>query len=86
MVNEIGAGIGGAALTLGGAVAMFRFLNAKIEKKQDKSLCENIAKNFAESLHKGEEKFDKIMNTLGEIKVSNGKIEEHLKHLNGNTP
>ena len=85
MVNEIGAGIGGIA-GLGGVMLIFRFLNAKIDKKQDKTLCENIAKNFAESLHKGEERFDKIIDTLGEIQVSNGKIEEHLKHLNGNTP
>ena len=86
MLTEVGYVASGAVAGVGGVAIMFKFLNAKIDKKQDKTLCENIAKNFAESLHKGEERFDKIMDTLGEIQVSNGKIEQELKHLNGKTP
>ena len=84
MVNEIGAGIGGA-LTLGGAMLILRFLNAKIEKKQDKSLCEKISDNIVKALDKGEEKFDKIMDALGEIKEDNAAIKQELKHFNGKT-
>jgi len=84
MLNEIGAGIGGAA-GIGTIALVFRFLNAKIEKKQDKSLCENIAKNFNESFHRGDEKFDKIMDKLGDLEVATGKVEQELKHLNGKT-
>lgn len=84
MVGEIGAGIGGVA-GISAIALVLRFLNAKIDKKQDKTLCENIAKNFAEGLHRGEEKFDKIMDTLGEIQVATGKIEQELKYRNGRT-
>ena len=88
MLNEIGAGVGGA-LTLGGVMAMFKFLNVKIGKKQDKSLCENIVENISKSLARGEAKFDKIMDALGEIKVDNanqfGRINQKLENLNGKT-
>ena len=85
MLTEIGYVAGGAVASLGGVALMFRFLNAKIDKKQDKSLCENLAKNFNKGLHRGEEKFDKIMDALGEIKEDNSAIKQELKHFNGKT-
>lgn len=86
MLSEITAGLIGAVAGLGGMTLMLRFLNAKIDKKQDRSLCENIAKNFAEGLHRGEEKFDKIMETLVKIQVANGAIKKELEHLNRKSP
>ena len=67
MLSEIGYVAGGAVASLGGVALMFRFLNAKIDKKQDSSLCENIVENFSKGLARGEEKFDQIMDALGEI-------------------
>lgn len=80
MVSEIGAGIGGAVAGLGSIAIVFRWLNSKIDKKQDKSLCNNIAETFSQSLNRGEEKFDKIMETLTEIQIATGKIEQRLNN------
>jgi formiminotetrahydrofolate cyclodeaminase len=85
MLSEIGYSVAGVAAGIGGVAIMFRFLNVKIEKKQDKALCENIAKNFNDGMKKGEKRFDKIMEILGDLQVSNGKIEQELKHFNGIT-
>ena len=82
MINEIGAGVGGA-LTFGGAVAMFKFLNAKIDKKQDKALCKEIAKTFDKGIDRINEDHDKAMEILGKIQVATGKIEQEL--LNNKT-
>jgi len=84
MINEIGAGIGGA-LTISGAMVMFRFLNQKIDKKQDKAMCERIAKAFEKGIDKSTEDHEKTMKILGEIQVATGKIEQELKHFNGKT-
>ena len=89
MIGEIGAGIGGAVAGLGSVAIIFRWLNAKIDKKQDKTLCEKVVENFNQGLDKGEKKFDKIMDTLGEIQVDNadqfGRINQKLEDLNGKT-
>ena len=74
MLGEIGAGVGGAV-----AVGfMFRFLNTKIDA---------VKKDTQKDLKRGQEKFDKIMDTLTEIQVDNadqfGRINQKLEDLNG---
>ncbi len=86
MYTEIGAGVVGVLAGVSGSGLMFRFLNAKIDKKQDRNMCETIAKNFAESLHKGDEKFDKIIGTQTDMLISFEGLTKELKHLNGKTP
>lgn len=65
--TEIGAGIGAVA-AMGFLV---RFLVGKLGKKQDKEMCNTIRTNFEKDLSRGEEKFDVIMTTLTELKVTN---------------
>ncbi|MCK5018168.1 MAG: hypothetical protein KAS32_14020 [Candidatus Peribacteraceae bacterium] len=85
MLSEVGYVASGAVAGVGGVAIMFRFLNAKIDKKQDKTLCETIAKNFGKAIDKSDKNHEKVMEILGEIQVSNGKIEQELKHMNGKT-
>jgi len=82
MVNEIGAGVGGA-LTISGAMMMFRYLNQKIEKKQDKNMCVVMHDNIKEAQNKSEEDHEKVMKILSEIQIATGKIEQQL--VNGKT-
>ena len=79
--GEIGAAAGGI-VTFG---MLFLFLNNKVDKKQDKTLCNEISKNFSEGIHKQEENQKEIMKTLSKITVSNAEIKQELKHMNGKT-
>ena len=85
MLSELGYSMAGVAAGIGGVALMFRFLNTKIDKKQDKALCERIAENFGKAIDKSTDNHEKVMEILGMIQVSNGKIEQELKHLNGRT-
>ena len=82
-----GAEIGTAAGTITAMGFLVYFVNAKANKKQDKSMCKQISGKIEHDLQRGEDKFDKIMETLTEIKVDNakqfGKINQELKTLNG---
>ena len=77
MLTEIGAGIGGA-VTLGAGMAMFKFLNAKIDKKQDKVMCERIAQSLEKAIDKSEEKHKETMTILRALELSTGKIEQKI--------
>ena len=81
----MGYTLGGAVAGVGGVLIMFKFLNAKIDKKQDKSLCTEIAKTFEKGIDKGFENHEKAMTILSEIQIATGKIEQELKHFNGKT-
>ena len=80
--GEITAAISGVIAGIGGAALMFKFLNAKIDKKQDKSVCAEIAKNFEKSINKSDERHEKVMEILSKIQIATGKIEQ--KVINGN--
>jgi len=84
MITEIGAGVGGA-ITFGAAMTMFKFLNNKIDKKQDKTMCEEVVKNFTKAIDKSDLKHKETMTILNQIQVATGKIEQELKHFNGKT-
>ncbi len=82
---------GGVIAGLGTVALMARFLNSKIDTqntklnlKQDKAMCNQVVETFKESMHKGDEKFEKIMETLTKIQITNGQIRQEIKHLNGN--
>lgn len=83
MLSEITAGLIGATGGLGGVMIVMRFLNAKIDKKQDKALCVAIAKTFEKGIEKSADNHEKVMEILGAIQVSNGRVEQQLKYLNG---
>ncbi len=92
MTGELGLVFGGAVAGLGTVALMSRFLNQKIDKqqkrldgKQDKVMCNQVVETFKESMHKGDEKFEKIMETLTDIQVTNGQIKSQLKYMNGNS-
>ncbi len=83
---------GGVIAGLGTVALMARFLNSKIDTqntklnlKQDKAMCNQVVETFKESMHKGDEKFDKIMETLTDIQITNGQIKSQLKYMNGNS-
>ncbi|MCG7852807.1 MAG: hypothetical protein MIO92_09820 [Methanosarcinaceae archaeon] len=80
----IGAAVGGAV-----AVGyMFRFLNVKIDKKQeeidrkqDKVMCERIAQSFEKAIDRSDAKHQETMTILNQIQITAGKIEQRI--LNG---
>jgi len=90
MIDSITIGIGSG---IGGAVAvgiMFRFLNAKIDKKQvlidakqDKSMCERIARSFEKAIDKSDAKHEETMAILNKIQIATGKIEQRIINHNG---
>ena len=73
---------------VGGAVAvgiMFRFLNVKIDKKQDsidkkqdKEMCERIAKSFEKAIDKSDGKHAETMTMLNQIRLTTAKIEQRV--------
>ena len=83
MIDGITIGIGSG---IGGAVAvgiMFRFLNVKIDKKQDKAMCERIAKSFEKAIDRSDAKHEETMAILNKIQVATGKIEQRIINHNG---
>jgi len=90
MIDGITIGIGSG---IGGAVAvgiMFRFLNVKIDKKQDaidkkqdKAMCERIAKSFEKAIDRSDVKHGETMAILNKIQVATGKIEQRIINHNG---
>lgn len=81
------AELGTAAGSITAMGFLFYFINVKVNKKQDKNMCSEISNTIKDDLKSGQEKFNKIMDTLTEIKVDNakqfGKINQQLKDLNG---
>lgn len=84
MLNEIGAGIGGI-LGIGTITLVFRFLNAKIEKKQDKTMCDERSGGVKENIERIEQKVDVNVKATHSIDKNVGQILQELKHLNGKT-
>ena len=79
MVSEI-ATAGGTFALIG---LMWRFLNAKTDKKQEKEMCKQIHGGIENTLSDMKQESHKIFNTLVEIKEDNAAIKNELKHLNG---
>ena len=71
MYKDIGTASGVIAVM----AIMWRFMNVKIEKKQNKDLCDQIHGSIEKGLHAGEKKFDKIMDKLDDISKDNERKE-----------
>ena len=69
MPTGIEYGIIGGAATLGGMGLMFRWMNNKIDKKQDVTMCDERSGNLKDTL---EEIKDTQKEILKEIRVKNG--------------
>ena len=69
MPTGIEYGIIGGAATLGGMGLMFRWMNNKIDKKQDVTMCDERSGNIKDDLHEIKESQKEILN---EIKLRNG--------------
>lgn len=81
MYSEIGTASG----VIVGMILMVKFLNAKIDKKQNKEMCKQIHGSIEKGLSDGNKKFDKIMDKLEIIGNDNAAIKNELKHMNGNS-
>ena len=77
------AEIGTASGVLVAMGVVLRFMNAKIDRKQNKDVCDQIHTSMDKSLESADKKFDKIMDKLEVIREDNAAIKQHLKHLNG---
>ena len=79
MYTEIATAGGGLTIMC----LIWKFVDAKVNKKQDKNLCEQIHNNLEQSIMKVEKKSDKIMETLQDIKEDVAVTKNELKHMNG---
>ena len=66
---DIAYAAGGAVATLGAVGLIFRWMNNKIDKKQDVTMCDERSGNIKDDLHEIKESQKEI---LKEIKLRNG--------------
>ena len=80
---DIAYAAGGAVATIGAVGIMFRWLNNKIDKKQDIRLCRQIYKDIKENLTDVKTSQAKTIDAQTQVQVDVGRILQELKHLNG---
>lgn len=77
MITE--SAIGGGVIAF--VLAAYKILNVKIDKKVNIEWCEKLEKINCTRMTKGDEKFEKIMDTLQKHSVSLGEIVVEMKNL-----
>ena len=80
---DIAYAAGGAVATIGAVGIMFRWLNNKIDKKQDIRLCRQIHQDIKENLREVKTSQAKTIDVQTQVQVDIGAILQELKHLNG---
>ena len=63
---------------LGGVGLMFRFINSKINQKQEKEVCHTMHDAMAKELSKGDEKFKEIIEAQRSIITTVGTMNDTL--------